>query len=497
MKINEKLQKLIALLIGGTAVTLSGVNLSIGIAAWIAPIFLLHYTRNSRPVHFIFLFIVLSAAGMISQTGLNLYHLPAVTVVNGINFGILNSVMYIIDRLLYRKGKNFYYSFIFPSAVILVEYMGSSAIGTWGLIVHTQYEIKPLLQFCSIAGIYGVSFIVAWFSAVVIRFTEQQDDSKASCKEICIYGSIFLAVLLFGELRMTLLYPDKETVKTAAVTSDLDVTEFAAREQDALKILSEDYSAPVPARMFSDSSAVNTMLDRTIAAAAGGAKIIVWNEIALIIDRNQKEQLTESLQSVCKAYNVYVLAAFLEECSEAGKKPFNNKSILLSPDGEIVWEYMKSYLHPVAEVPIINGGDFKIPVAETEFGRIGNVICYDLDMNSYIMQAGKNSVDILLVPASDWREITPLHSHMACPVAVEYGCSIVRSNGKGLSVAYDYMGNIKGSGNTFTDRSKITFADVPVGSVTTVYSLLGDVIVYLALLFLLFISVMMFVKRKK
>ena len=179
--------------------------------------------------------------------------------------------------------------------------------------------------------------------------------------------------------------------------------------------------------------------------------------------------------------HVFVLLAFLEECHEQNKKPFNNKSILVSTDGEIVWEYMKSFVHPYAEAPVINSGNFVIPVVQTDYGKIGNVICYDLDMNNYMKQAGKQAIDILLVPADDWAEITPLHSQMACLEAIQYGFSLVRANGKGLTAIYDYMGNTIASVNTLTSDTKIVYADVPVRSVKTLYSTFGDLIVYLAI----------------
>ncbi len=484
------------LLIGGTGLTLSGINWYIGIAVWIAPVFLLMYTRKAKWYQFAFFFLVVSVSGAISQTCINLFHLTSVNIFNGISFGISYSIPYIIDKVFYKKNDKFYYSLIFPSAIIIVEYTMSYLIGTWGSISHTQYEIKSLLQLSSITGIFGITFIVAWFPSIVNWIIEKKSEHRLVYKSIIIYGSVVFIVLLYGELRMNYLFPTEKTVKTAAILSENDLHKMAENEKENLEKLSKDYTLEIPSHIYSDSSSVKTLIDRTYEASKHGAKIIVWNECALILNQQQKKNLISEIGSVCLKEKVYVLLAFLEECSDQNKKPFNNKSVLVSPKGEVVWEYMKSNLHPYAEDPIINRGNCEIPVIQTEYGKIGNVICYDLDLPKYIKQAGKQSVDILLVPAYDWAGITPLHSQMACLEAIQFGFSVVRSNGKGLTGTYDYMGNTISSVNSLTSHTKIVYSDVPIKAVNTFYSYTGDIIVYLAVLFLIFLIIIRFIKSK-
>ena len=496
MKVNKEIIKTLLLFVGGIGITLSGINWNIGITAWLAPVFLLMYTRNAKWFQMVFFFLVIAVSGMISQTSSNLYHLTSVNIINGLSYGITYSISYIIDKLIYKKEDRFYYTLLFPSAIVLVEFAVSSLIGTWGTIPHTQYAVKSLLQLSSITGIFGITFIVAWFPSVVNWIIEKKDEWRVVYNAVLIYGSILCIVLLYGDLRTRFQIQPENTVKVAAVISETDIHRVAESEKNALSELSIDYSATIPFRVFSDSLAIKTLVTRTCDASKQGAKIIVWNEIALILNQDQKEDLVLEIQSICLKDNVYVLLAFLEECADVNKKPFNNKSILVSPEGKIVWEYMKSFVHPTAEAPIINNGNYEIPIVQTEYGKIGNVICYDLDMNGYIKQAGKQSVDILLVPAYDWEEITPLHSQMACLEAIQYGFSLVRSNGKGLTVICDYMGNTIASTNTLTSNTKIVYADVPIRSVKTFYSALGDLIIYLAILFLIFLITKKVLKRK-
>jgi apolipoprotein N-acyltransferase len=185
---------------------------------------------------------------------------------------------------------------------------------------------------------------------------------------------------------------------------------------------------------------------------------------------------------------------------EQNKKPFNNISTLVSPNGELVWEYRKSFLQPTVEAPIINAGNFEMPVTETQYGKIGSVICSDLDMQHYMKQAGEKEVDILLVPAFDWEGITPLHSQMAKVQAIQFGLAIVRANGMGLSAVYDHMGTEITSLNTFNSDENIMLAELPVHSVITIYSKIGDVFIVLCLAFIIFMvgnGVIRFRRSKK
>jgi apolipoprotein N-acyltransferase len=84
---------------------------------------------------------------------------------------------------------------------------------------------------------------------------------------------------------------------------------------------------------------------------------------------------------------------------------------------------------------------------------------------------------------------------MAAFAAIQYGVSIVRSNGKGIVAFYDYQGNALAKTNTFISNSKITYAEIPTISPTTIYSVIGNLFVYVLILFLLIIAGLRISKR--
>lgn len=497
MKSEKFIIKSLALIIGSSAMTLSGQNWHIGIFAWIAPVCLLFYTRNTKKTGFAFFFIFMLLVGYFSQTCQNVFNIFVVGIINALGYAILSTLIYYVTKLLYTTGKGFYSTLIFPSVIAVTEFLGSSQMGTFGIVAHTQYSFNLLIQFSSIAGIFGITFIVAWFGSVVNWIFENNFSKSSIYRSTLIFGSIFLSVIIYGKTKVFMFSHVEKTVKVATISGTTNLNAIVAKEQDNFIELTKNPELPIPERIFSDKDAVNAQIANTIEAAKEGAKIIVWSEDALILNPRQVDSLFVKAKDISKTYNAYLLIAFLEKDNSNRPKPFNNTSILITPKGEIAWRYFKLHLHPYAEAPIINPGKAIIPYYDTEYGRIGNVICYDMDFPTFLQQTGKNSIDIMLVPSYDWEKITLLHSNMACFEAIQNGFSLIRANGVGINSIRDNQGNVIAEMNTLTSDSRILIGELPLKRVTTLYAKIGNVAVYLMMLFLLLIIGLRIAKRGK
>jgi apolipoprotein N-acyltransferase len=462
---------------------MAGLNWNIGLAAWLAPVFLLYYTKNSRRLGFLFLFLCMSLASAISKTGENITGIFILSVVSGLSWGVIYTLPYLIERLLNNQEKRFHSTLLFPAAFVLIEYLYSLKYGMWGLLDIAQYSNLNLIQICSIFGLFGISFLVSWFASVVNWLIHNNFDYTCLRKGLFIYGSVFMAVLLFGQIRVGMFSPQSETVRTAAIIGKTDIHQIADEYKDEIMELSDNYDHPIPDSIFSKEEIIEWQLDQTREAVSQGAKIVVWNEISLVLNQDQVIRVLEIVKKICLKEKAYVLLAFLEKDETDLPKPFNNKSVLVTPEGKTAWEYIKNFGHPMEDL-IFNKGDHIIPYVDTEFGRLGNVICADLDMPRYISQAAKNSIDIMLVPSFDWVGIIPYHTHMSAFSAIQFGFSIIRANGKGLTAYYDYQGNLVAKINTLTSNATIIYADLPIKSTHTVYSKIGDIFVFISIIFL-------------
>ncbi|MCJ7680825.1 MAG: hypothetical protein MUP70_08885 [Candidatus Aminicenantes bacterium] len=482
----KKITKYAFLIFGLIAYTFSGLNWNVGIAAWMAPIFLLYFTKNAKWPGFILFFLGMAISSAISKTAENLSGLFIIYITTGLSHGVINSIPYIIEKLLNRKGDKFYSTFIFPSAIVFTEYILSLAFGVWGNASIAQYHNFDLIQITSVFGVFGISFLVAWFASMMNWIVKNGFETNIIRKGLVTYGVVFGAVLMYGGLRTSFSPPESETVKVAAIVGETDIHRVFKEWDDEIIELSKDYNMEIPDIGFSLTSAIESQVEKTKEALSNGARIVVWNEISLILKQSQEDSLLQQIKEQCVRNQAYILIAFLEKNSSPLPKPFNNKSILVTPDGEIAWEYLKSFLHPL-EGLVINKGEGPIPFIDSEYGRISNAICADIDFSGYISQIGKKSIDILLVPAFDWEEVTPYHSDMAAFAAIQYGVSIVRSNGKGIVAFYDYLGDALAKTNTLISNSRITYAEIPTKSPKTVYSVIGNLFVYLLILFLIII----------
>lgn len=327
-----------------------------------------------------FLFLGMTFSAAISKTAENLSGLFIIYITTGLSHGIINSLPYIIEKLLIRREARLYSTLIFPSSVVLIEYLLSLGLGVWGNPSITQYDNFNLIQITSVFGIFGISFLVAWLASIINWIIENGFEKNFFKKGLGIYGVIFFSVVLYGGIRTSIFPSQSESVKVGAIVGETDIHDVFEKMQERIIELSKNYDLEIPDSIFSSASDMELQLEKTNEAINNGARIVVWNEISLILKQSQVDTLLIQVKNQCIKSNAYILIAFLERNNSALPKPFNNKSVLITPDGEIAWEYMKSFLNPIAGI-VVNKGEGPIPFIDTEYGRISNAICSDLDLS--------------------------------------------------------------------------------------------------------------------
>jgi len=109
---------------------------------------------------------------------------------------------------------------------------------------------------------------------------------------------------------------------------------------------------------------------------------------------------------------------------------------------------------------------------------------YDAYFTDLMRQAGRQRVDILLVPADEpTPDLVPFDTQGAMFRGIENGCSVLRSTLEGLTMGADYQGNVLSSMNYYTTQeNRTTITHIPTRGVRTVYALAGDWFAYLSIL---------------
>jgi apolipoprotein N-acyltransferase len=148
--------------------------------------------------------------------------------------------------------------------------------------------------------------------------------------------------------------------------------------------------------------------------------------------------------------------------------------MLFTPDGTLAADYLKATAVPGFEAKYGARGDGRLPVVETPYGRLTMAICYDLDFPWLLRQAGQARADLLLVPASDWREIGVLHHDAAVFRAIENGVTMVRATRWGVSSMVDAAGRTIATLDHNMKASALLIVEVPIGARPGLYARLGD-----------------------
>ena len=200
-----KLGPLLWLLIGGVLAAFAQGRAPLAIAAWLGPLFLLHFMRLSPPLlGLTSLWLTLYAAAGVAHRGvLPLSVLPYCAVM-AMGAG-LSTLPYLADRLLAPSLPGPVSTLAFPLAWVAVEFLtgGLAVKGTWGCAAYSQYGNLPLMQLAALTGIWGISFLIAWFGAVVACAWDQRFEGAARTG-LLLYAAAFSLVMFGGAARLAL-----------------------------------------------------------------------------------------------------------------------------------------------------------------------------------------------------------------------------------------------------------------------------------------------------
>ncbi|KAF9956149.1 hypothetical protein BGZ72_002974 [Mortierella alpina] len=363
-----------------------------------------------------------------------------------------------------------------------------SPIGSYGSIAYTQFQLEPLVQWSSVAGIAGIEFLVVWGAVILhrtcvryIRFESYRDaDSKN-------WSQLGAQTRHRTRLLRRLAFAPTPTFMFVMLFMSLygSMRFWNATGTFYMKPLRDTMLPTVKASCVIGSGDVDDMpgyINQTVELAKGGSEIVLWSEA--LVRMNNTQMLTDfwaKAGNISATYGIYLgvtYTQFLDEHLVQSKNMFT----LFDPRGQVAFEYQKA--HPVAMVETtVVAGPNKLPVTDTEkFGRLGGAICFDLDFPNFIAQAGEQKVDILLQPSWTWASIGRLEATIQSYRAVEQGLTIFRCGSWAPSTVWDpfhqlwgYKENL-GSG-TFT-------AEIPLRKhVSTVYTAVGNLWGYICCAF--------------
>lgn len=473
--VSEGARPLVWLVLGGaTSVLAAGGRWDIPLAAWIAPLLLLRFSRTSRPAF--------AVAGLIAATGLQMvgYMLAGaapftpLTTLLCLILGLLFALPYILDRLFVGRLGSVAGLLLLPAAWALTEFAAASLlpVGTaLGARAGVLAENLALMQIISLTGPYAIGFLIALVATAANAVWE-----SPSRRTLVRYGGGVAAVLAvvvgWGEARLMRASSGAPT-PTVKIAGIVPSTSLRAPAWTGVTMANwppspaTKASVATPEMRAAYARVQDSLLADSRAAARAGAEIVQWSETAAPVLEADKPALLAKVSALARAEGVYVNAA-------VGVPFERNETFLFAPDGRQVWHYRKN--HPVPGMEPVAPHRGPAPVAHTPFGRLSNVICYDADFPSL----ARVRADILLLPGWDWPEMGHFHTmRLARLRAIENGYSLVRVDYQGVSAAFDPYGRVLAAQNTLSGEGHVMLADVPMQGTPTLYAMTGDLFAWL------------------
>ncbi len=446
---------------------------SLAPASLVAPVFALRFWETYPEVgrktiwHF---YLALWLALSLGWYGATPIWGPAHFIFMGVN-AFFSLIPYLVHHWVGRHLRpSFLATLAFPLAAVSMELLAlsSSPLGNFGADGYSYYGFNILIQLTSVTGMLGIMFITAWFAAVVNWVWSQAVNGQSWSRGLAVYAAVLVLTLAYGGIRLSqapsLQEDGQDGVAVAAFTlHEIQMAELMPLLQDDLaafrsrtKEIHEDYLA------------------ESAAAAAKGAKIILWPELAGIGIKEDVAALLAAGSELARENGVYLAVPSFTVHPEGGEKAVNELH-LLDPAGEVVLNHVKfggSFME--GSVP----GDGVLRPVKTPYGTIAAVICWDTDFPRVIARAGRQGVDILLSPAKDWPGIDPLHGRMSAFRAVENGMTVVRQADAGWSVITDPYGRTLSSASGTGQQQMVT---VPTTGVETLYPYMGELVGWISL----------------
>ncbi|MFN0250595.1 MAG: nitrilase-related carbon-nitrogen hydrolase [Kofleriaceae bacterium] len=435
----------------------SQLRFGVGALAWVAPIPFLRYSRSRSGWRS---GVALGAAAFIGWTlavaKIATAPLPlAMSVLFSAPIALALTMPYFLARPIRRQLGERGAVLGFAALMVAGEWMLHTALpfGVWGAAANTQLEHLDMLQLASITGLHGVSFLVYFVAASAESLLALPSRRQGVFAAAAV--ALVAAVVVLGEVRLAVWSSSGvEQSRVAAVGTDSTVGTGPLPDAET--------SRQVEAGLFA----------RTREAARAGASLVVWTEAATLVRSDDEAAFLARVGNVARELGVVIAAGYVVPLAES-PLTYRNRYAMIMPEGTVAHVYDKH--HPVPGEPAVAGTAPMPLYTHPELGRVSGAICYDYDFPRLGLAHADLDLDLVVLPASDWRGIDPIHTEMAALRAIEGGHSIVRSTRFGLSAGIDPYGRIRGSLSHFDGPERVLVMSLPRRGIGTVYGAIGDV----------------------
>ena len=389
--------------------------------------------------------------------------------------------------------------FSFPVLWVGLEYLRSFLLTgfPWASLGYSQYRTLPLIQIADIAGVYGLSFLIALSNILlylVLKGMAGKEKPSYPTKGTAVFLLLMVATLGYGFSRLNST-DTGEPLKVSLIQGNIpqDVKWDPAFQEATVGIYERLSRHP----------------------SVAGSDLVVWPESAAPFFFQDDARYAGRIRKLAAELEANLITGSpAYERTDSGVK-YLNSAFLIAPSGEVAGRSDKIHLVPFGEyvpmstlLPFVNKlvtgiGDFSPGTAavplETGKGKAGILICFEgifPELSRAYVRAGSR----LLVNISNdawYKQSSAPYQHLSMTVfrAVENHVPLVRATNTGISSIIDSRGHIQGMTPLF--REAVLTGEVRFGSGDTLYCRYGDFFAISCLILSGFIFLTTLVKKSK
>lgn len=338
--------------------------------------------------------------------------------------------------------------------LVVVDWVNFTALPMWGTsqsLVRCWSEWPKCIQFATLTGITGISFVLGSLQAMGVYAI-----IRPKLRRLL---AMVAAVIVFGVVGVNTAFRRQRPRRTMVVAA---VGWITGESADFLDVHSDDGFEELFAQPIAQ-------------AAERGAKLVVSGEMGFHIDKHTYSEWMARFADVCREHDLWLVVGYFNRSVD------ENRLLFMNPAGEVVGEYAKTYLTPFENC---NRGDGQLKIVDIDGVRVGGMICQDDNFTCLTRDYGRKAVGVMAVPTLDWFTVKDVHLQTTIHRAIESRQSIVRATINGTSAIISPAGEVLAKCDHFRDGAGMICAEVDIIAQRTVFARSGHWPVIVSLVFL-------------
>ena len=333
------------------------------------------------------------------------------------------------------------------AAWVALEILRAHLLGgfPWSFVGVSQYQLVPLIQIASVTGVYGVSFLVVWFSLALFcaaRVILQNPAKRHGWQaEIVLPLVVVSACFTGGLLRMN---------HGVATENFLRVT-----------LIQPSIPQTVIWDPLSDENVFAKFLAQNEAALTNETDLLIWPESAV---PEMSEENCRAISDLAARHRVWLIVNGQDVTITPAETNYFNAAFLVNPQGKLTTTYHKQKLVIFGEyvplvkwlpflkwfTPIVGGwteGEKPVTFEIANRAKCATLICFEDTFASVARGAAQDDLDFFVNLTNDgwFGDSSEQWQHMANSVfrCVENGVPLLRCANNGITCTINAHGRVE------------------------------------------------------